>query len=272
MALFTDQTGNTISLTTAPKRIVSLVPSQTELLAELGLEHEVVGITKFCVHPNEWFRSKTRIGGTKDVKKERVAALLPDLIIANKEENVKEQVAALASIAPVWISDIGTVADALVMIEQIGSITQTLEKSHAIIRKIQDEFTKLEQQLFNREYKTCLYLIWKDPYMCAGSDTFIHDMMLRSKLRNVLNNEMRYPVITIEKIKILAPEIILLSSEPYPFKEKHLAELQAQLPSATILLTDGEMFSWYGSRLQQSPAYFCGLWNTINSSSTTLKS
>lgn len=254
------------------QRIISLVPSQTELLYDLGLEDEVVGITKFCIHPEHWFRNKSRIGGTKDVKFDRVEVLSPTLIIANKEENVKEQVEALASIAAIYTTDISTLEDAYHMMQEIGKLTNTSKKAEEIIRNIKEGFKMLSEQLHQQTSKTCLYLIWKEPYMSVGGDTFIHHMMLHCKLKNVIAHETRYPSITIEQIKSLAPEIILLSSEPYPFKEKHIAELQTYLPNTTILLVDGEMFSWYGSRLQHSPAYFCGLWNTINSSSTTPKS
>jgi len=254
------------------QRIISLVPSQTELLYDLGLEEQVVGITKFCIHPENWFRNKARIGGTKDVKFDRVKALSPNLILANKEENVKEQVEALTEIAPVHTTDISTLEDAYNMIQEIGELTHTTSKAEEIITTIKTGFEALVKQLTQQSSKTCLYLIWKDPYMSVGSDTFIHDMMTRCKLSNVLANEKRYPTITPEKIKALSPQIILLSSEPYPFKEKHIAELQELLPEAIILLADGEMFSWYGSRLQHSPAYFCSLWNTINSSSTSSKS
>ncbi|HCL05114.1 MAG TPA: cobalamin-binding protein [Chitinophagaceae bacterium] len=272
MALFTDQTGNTISLTSAPKRIVSLVPSQTELLADLGLEHEVVGITKFCVHPNEWFRNKTRVGGTKDVKTDRVTALSPDLIIANKEENVKEQVEALRSIAPVWTSDINTLQDAYEMIRQIGHITEKEKKAGEIIQKTELGFTALQKQMQQAGIKTCVYLIWKDPYMTIGSDTFIHDMLRYCGFYNLFAESKRYPETTVEALQSLSPECILLSSEPYPFAHKHIEAMQHALPGTPIELVDGEMFSWYGSRLMQAPAYFCGLLNRINSSSTDLKS
>lgn len=272
MTLFADKKGDSLRINNFPQRIVSLVPSQTELLFDLGLEDKVVGITKFCIHPEHWFRHKTRIGGTKDVKFDRVKALSPTLIIANKEENIKEQVEALEVIAPVHTTNISTLEEAYQMIQEIGQLTHTTAKADAIIQKIKTGFTTLSAQLNQQRPKTCLYLIWKDPYMSVGSDTFIHDMMLHCKLENVLANETRYPSITVEQIKRLAPEIILLSSEPYPFKEKHIADLQEQVPSATIILADGEMFSWYGSRLQHSAAYFCSLWNRINSSSTTPKS
>ena len=272
MFLYTDQTGHTIELSAQPRRIVSLVPSQTELLSDLGLEAEVVGITKFCIHPNSWFRNKNRIGGTKDVKPERVAALKPDLIIANKEENVKEQVEALRTVAPVWTSDINTLEDAFELIHHLGNITGRTAPANDILVKTKEAFEALGENPLKNKSKTCLYLIWKDPYMSVGSDTFIHDMLTRCGFINLLANQKRYPTITAEQIKTLSPEIILLSSEPYPFKEKHIAALQNLLPSALITLVDGEMFSWYGSRLMQAPAYFCGLSERINSSSTVAKS
>lgn len=272
MPLVIDQSGHTIQLKEKPTRIVSLVPSQTELLFDLGLEEEVVGITKFCIHPTEWFRNKTRIGGTKDVKLDRVSALAPDLIIANKEENVKAQIESLREIAPVWTSDISNLAESLEMITQIGAITQKELEAASIIEKIQTGFSKLEHQLIDQKKRSCIYLIWKDPYMSVGADTFIHDMMCRCQFTNLLADSTRYPEISLEKIQSLSPELIFLSSEPYPFKDKHIAELQAVLPTSKILLVDGEMFSWYGSRIMHAPAYFCGLWEAINSSSTSLKS
>ncbi len=272
MALYTDQTGNTISLASPPKRIISLVPSQTELLADLGMEHEVVGITKFCVHPDKWFRNKTRIGGTKDVKADRVAALYPDLIIANKEENTKEQAETLQNIAPVWISDINTLQDAYDMIGQIGLLTQKEKEAAEITKKIKNGFIQLKQQTENSTKKTCIYLIWKDPYMSIGVDTFIHDMLYHCGFSNLFAFKTRYPETAIEELQVLSPDILLLSSEPYPFAQKHIDALQKKLPDTRIELVDGEMFSWYGSRLMQAPAYFCGLINRINSSSTSLKS
>lgn len=272
MTLLANNVDDSVDSNNFRQRIISLVPSQTELLYDLGLNDEVVGITKFCIHPEHWFRNKTRIGGTKDVKFDRVKALSPTLIIANKEENVKEQVEALAEIALVYTTDISTLEDAYCMIQKIGTLTNTSRKAEEIISNIKEKFRMLSEQVLEQPTKTCLYLIWKDPFMSVGRDTFIHDMMLHCKLENVISNESRYPTITHEQIKILDPDIILLSSEPYPFKEKHIAELQALVPQTTILLVDGEMFSWYGSRLQHSPAYFCGLWNTINSSSTRPKS
>jgi ABC-type Fe3+-hydroxamate transport system substrate-binding protein len=244
-----------------PKRIVSLVPSQTELLFDLGLDEETVGITKFCVHPEEWFRSKTRVGGTKTINIDKIAALQPDLIIANKEENVKEQIEALNAIAPVWISDIHNLEGALNMIQTIGKLTDRYEKAEIIAKLIQHRFDNLN--LSARKRLNALYLIWRKPWMSIGSDTFIHHIMDRAGLENACKDLVRYPELTNKEIVKLNPELVLLSSEPYPFKEKHIDELQQLLPDAKIMLTDGEMFSWYGSRLLHAPAYLEGLLQDI---------
>ena len=123
MPIYPDQTGHSINLTAIPKRIISVVPSQTELLFDIGLDEEVIGITKFCVHPEQWFRTKKRVGGTKQLNIDIINSLKPDLIIANKEENTREEISLLQSKYHVWTSDIGHLNDALCMIYDIGSIT-----------------------------------------------------------------------------------------------------------------------------------------------------
>ncbi|MBL7745938.1 MAG: ABC transporter substrate-binding protein [Chitinophagaceae bacterium] len=259
MPFFTDQTGRIISLPETPKRIVSLVPSQTELLFDLGLTHEVVGITKFCIHPAEWFRTKTRVGGTKQIKTALIQQLQPDLIIANKEENVKEQVEELSEGAngekqiPVWVSDVNNLPDAYEMIEQLGSITGKEKKAGEIVSHIKENFSRLPS--IDSGLRTA-YLIWQDPYMTIAGDTFIHSMLQAAGLINIYATKTRYPEITIAELQAANCQLLLLSSEPYPFKQKHIEELQARLPATMILLADGEMFSWYGSRLLQAPGYF----------------
>ena len=236
-----------------PRRIVSLVPSQTELLYSLGLNNEVAGITKFCIHPESWFRSKPRIGGTKNVHIDRVHSLQPDLVIANKEENVKEQVETLAEQYPVYISDVNNLDDACAMIRDIGAMTGTTEKAAALATTIQTSFQALTP--LSPALRTA-YLIWKNPYMTIGNDTFIHYMLSRCGLQNVFSDHTRYPAVTAEELQAANCEVLLLSSEPYPFRQQHIDELQEQLPLTKIMLVDGEMFSWYGSRLLQAPAYF----------------
>lgn len=250
-----DMLGREILVPHQPRRIVSLVPSQTELLADLGLEEEVVGITKFCVHPERWFRSKARIGGTKTVSIEKVAALKPDLIIANKEENVQEQVEELEGIAPVWVSDIHSLGDALEMIRQVAAICGKAQEGLTIAGAIESGFASLASVTRGK----VAYCIWRGPWMWAGGDTFIHDLLQRCGLKNVLVGIPRYPEMELAALKGLSPKIVLLSSEPYPFKEKHIAEVQEVLPDTKVVLADGEMFSWYGSRLLQSVAYLADL-------------
>lgn len=252
-----------------PKRIISLVPSQTELLYDLGLEEEVIGITKFCVHPPTWFRSKTRVGGTKNVNIEKVKALQPDLVLANKEENIKEQIEALEKIVPVWVSDVNNLEEAIDMIENIGLLTNKSNQVKTINENILYSFSKLETG--NQQPATC-YLIWRDPYMTTGGDTFINDMLKRCGLQNVFEPQQRYPEITLEQLKEHNVELILLSSEPYPFKEKHVAEIKAILPAVKIVMVDGEMFSWYGSRLLYAAQYFKELVNKIYDPLLSIKS
>ena len=253
----------TTDLTYIPKRIISLVPSQTELLHYLGLENETIAITKFCVHPKEWFNKKPKVGGTKTIKINLIRQLKPDLIIANKEENVKEQVEELAADYPVWLTDVNNLEDALQMIKDIGALTSKLADAGQLIKKINADFASLAQpQTANHKPKTA-YLIWRDPYMATGADTFISDMLLKCGFKNAFAGKKRYPEISIADMKNANCQFILLSSEPYPFKEKHITELSGQLLDCKIVLVDGEMFSWYGSRLLLAPAYFEELIKTL---------
>ena len=253
---FTDQLGRTIHLPVTPSRIISLVPSQTELLFDLGLDEQVVGITKFCVHPPEWFYTKTRVGGTKKLHLNTIYQLQPDLIIANKEENTKEEVEELANACPTWISNITTLENASEMIAQLGVMTGTATKSRTIVEMIDQEFNNLKQTLDRSRSIRAAYLIWNDPIMTVGSNTFIHEMLTQAGFINIFAGKERYPLITIDDLKKLNCEIVLLSSEPFPFRQKHVEHLNALLPGITIMLVDGEMFSWYGSRLQYAPRYF----------------
>ncbi len=258
MPFYTDQLNRVVEINRAPERIISLVPSQTELLFALGLDKEVIGITKFCVHPKEWFSNKTRVGGTKTVDIKKASALNPDLIIANKEENTKEQIEALQKIAPVWITDINTISDALKMISDIGAITRKGETARNIVEQIETDFFKIQsitKHTSNHKYRTA-YLIWKDPYMAAGANTFINDMMALNGLENVLADTDRYPTIDCGELKKRNTELVLLSSEPYPFKEEHIQFLSQEMPNTKIMIVDGEMFSWYGSRMLYAGAYF----------------
>ena len=259
--IFTDQLSRKIDLPETPQRIISLVPSQTELLYDLGVRDEVVGITKFCIHPKEWHETKTRIGGTKNIDFEKIKQLEPDLIIGNKEENDQQQIEELYKHFNVWMSDINTLKDSFEMMTRLGAM---LGKYHESINlKIEIEFKFNNFNIPNKfsSPKNIAYFIWRNPYMIAGRNTFINDMLTRCGFNNAFSSDAssRYPEVTKEQIMKANPEIIFLSSEPFPFNEEHIMELQAICPDAKVMIVDGEMFSWYGSRLLQAPAYFTKL-------------
>lgn len=247
-----DALGYEVGLPGPARRIVSLVPSQTELLHDLGLDAEVVGITRFCVHPPQWRRTKTRIGGTKDVQVERVRSLTPDLVIANREENVQVQVEAIRGFCPVWTSDVNDLTGALEMILSVGRLTGKAAEAGRMVQSITKAFAVPGKP--ERSIPTA-YLIWKDPWMAAGGDTFIHDMMRRCGFDNIFANRPRYPVTSLSELSESGVELVLLSSEPYPFRERELEAVRRELPRAEVRLVDGEMFSWYGSRLLESAGY-----------------
>ncbi len=243
----------TSDLTYTPKRIISLVPSQTELLSALDLNDETVGITKFCIHPHQWFTTKTIIGGTKTLNVAKIHQLKPDLVIANREENVKAQVELLAKDYPVWLTHVSDLEDAKNMIADIGRLTGKTARATDLISQIVYAFKSLP--VHKKRLKTA-YLVWHKPYMAVGGDTFIHDMLEKCSFENIFAGKARYPEIQIAELRAAHCELLLLSTEPYPFKQEHINELQKKLPHTKIILVDGEMFSWYGSRLLRSAVYF----------------
>ncbi|ETZ23436.1 ABC transporter substrate-binding protein [Pedobacter sp. V48] len=252
---FTDQLNREILINYPPKRIISLVPSQTELLFELGLDQEIIGLTKFCIHPIEKFAERTKIGGTKKLNIQLIRDLNPDLIIGNKEENEQSQIEELMEDYPVWMSDIYTLEDAKKTIAQIGELVDRQPEASYLNHLINAGFNDLQTlAVQNGINKKVAYLIWKSPYMLAGRDTFIDNILAINGLSNVIK-ERRYPEIELNELAKLKPDLIFLSSEPYPFKESHLEEIRTVIPEAKVMLVDGEMFSWYGSRLVKAVQY-----------------
>lgn len=260
--VYVDMMNRAVTIPIAPNKIISLVPSQSELLFDLGLDNEVIGITKFCIHPLEWHQSKIKVGGTKKLHLSKIKELKPDLIIANKEENSQSDIEELAKAFPVWISDIKTMEDALRMIAVIGDITQKQSRAVTLIEEIRKAVHSLQT---NSKPKRVAYFIWRKPWMTIGEDTFINDILKLMNWVNVYHHHSRYPETNLEELKQHNPEIILLSSEPYPFQQKHLIEIQEKIPNAKILLVDGEMFSWYGSRLKKAIFYLQDLITSPNS-------
>lgn len=255
MPVYFDQMNYAVALTDTPKRIISLVPSQTELLFNMGLDKEIIGITKFCIHPADKIKQKLKIGGTKTLNITLINNLKPDLIIGNKEENEKSQVEELMQNFPVWMSDIADLAGATDMIRRIGELVGKSNESANLIRSVNAGFEQLKS--FKHNIRVA-YLIWRKPYIVAGKGTFIDDMLQKCGFTNAFDRE-RYPEVSAEQLITVQPDIILLSSEPYPFKEKHIAEFKSLVPEATVKLVDGELFSWYGSRLLHAPGYFNNL-------------
>jgi ABC-type Fe3+-hydroxamate transport system substrate-binding protein len=249
-----DQLGREVHYPYPPLRIVSLVPSQTELLFDLGLQAQVEGVTKFCVYPPTARHTASVIGGTKNFDFAKIKAAQPDLIIGNKEENYQEGIAQLERHFPVWLSDITSLPEALTMIRCVGDLTGKLHLAEPLAADIKQSFDRLRLTATSRPLAA--YFIWRKPYMVAASGTFIDDMLRRAGFRNAFAGLGRYPEVTPEQLAKAAPAHIFLSSEPYPFGEKHAAEFNEICPAASVQLVDGELFSWYGSRLRLSAAYF----------------
>lgn len=252
-----DQIGTVIEFKDIPKRIISLVPSQTELLVDLGLEKSIVGITKFCIHPSHLKEDKTIVGGTKNINIDKIKALKPDIILCNKEENTKEIVEICKNIATTHVSDIYTIKDTFKIINQYGNIFNCYDKSFELENNLKNKLNDFHKFIKDKEAVRVAYFIWKNPWMVAANSTFINHILQLNNLENVYNNKERYPEVDILALKNV--EVILLSSEPFPFKENHIKELEINFPNTKILLVDGEMFSWYGSRLLKAFDYFKNL-------------
>jgi ABC-type Fe3+-hydroxamate transport system substrate-binding protein len=241
------------------QRIISIVPSQTELLFDLGLGERVIAVTKYCIYPAQAL-DKTQIGGTKTLDIQAIIDLKPDLILGNIEENQKEQIEILRLTQNVVMTDIYTLNDALQMIQEVGELTDSNEKASAMVADISQQFADLRQYIAQKSSTTAVpkvaYFIWRKPYMVAAENTFIADMLSQIGFENAFANRTRYPIIQDSGLMAAQPDYIFLSSEPFPFKEKHVAELQQICPNAIVKIVDGESFSWYGSRLLSAPAYF----------------
>ncbi|MEX0944185.1 MAG: helical backbone metal receptor, partial [Balneolaceae bacterium] len=222
-----------------PNKIVSLVPSLTELLFNLGLGERVVGRTRFCIQPKESVDDIPIVGGTKNPNLEKIQTLNPDLIIANREENRKEDIEQLEEDGfNVMVTEVSTIEEALFVIHDIGRTLSVEAKAKNLIQKIQEEMAKTETY----PPKTAAYLIWRDPWMSVGHDTYIHSVLNHFHLDNVFSGQTRYPKTTLHEISLKKPDVILLSSEPYPFKEKHIKEVGESCPGSDILLVNGEWF------------------------------
>jgi len=242
MPEFRDQLGNIVSIPRNPQRIISLVPSITEFLYALGMGERVVGITKFCIYPEIWFQTKTRIGGTKTPDFDKIKALSPDFIIGNKEENQEEDITRLRELAPAYMSDVNSIED---MYEMICDLATILGVEAEGPRWVEQWKAYLNRNTHKGQGKKALYVIWKDPIMVVGKGTYIDSYLMAIGYENCVK-EARYPVWS-ENV-VYNPEVVLLSTEPYPFKETDFEYFKSLFPNAEVALVSGEEFSWYGVR------------------------
>ncbi len=248
---FTDHLGRKVTIRPTPQRIISLCPSQTRTLIDLGLQHRLAGRTHFCIHPAEAVEGITKVGGTKRVKMERIKAIQPDLIVAEKEENTQEMVEALEKEFPVYVTDVKDEGTCLQMIRDLGEITGRTSEGVELARRVERAMATVKVR---ESQETCLYFIWRKPWMVVGPGTFIHEIMLRCGWDNAITTP-RYPELSPEQLAEIRPDRVFLSTEPFPFEEKHIEELRAYFPEARFDLVNGEMFSWYGSHLLLAPEY-----------------
>ncbi len=228
-----------------PQRIVSLVPSLTEFLVDIGVGERLVGRTKFCIHPEDAVARIPTFGGTKNPKVDAIVDAGADLVIMNREENRREDYEALAERTRVLMTNILTVDDALLEMRRIGEAVGCAARANALCNLVEDEFSMESHS----DKVDVAYFIWRDPWMVAGGNTYINDVLLRFGFRNVFADEDRYPEIQLHELVERRPKMVLLSSEPYPFKPKHVAEISEAIPGSKAELVDGEWFSWYGSRM-----------------------
>ncbi|APG60172.1 ABC transporter substrate-binding protein [Christiangramia salexigens] len=248
-----DHLDRNIKLNKIPERIISLVPSQTELLVDLGLEDQIVGITHFCVHPSHLKKTKKRVGGTKKVNLKKIKELDPDIILCNKEENTREMVEELEKIAPVHISDVVEFEDVYELISDYGKIFDKQSLAETINSSLKKKEKSLKDLQSTDQKKKVAYFIWNDPLMVAGTDTFIDSMLRLNNLDNAFIKS-RYPVTSLEELADMEIDLCMLSSEPYPFKEEH-KDMFAEV-AREVEIVNGEYFSWYGTRLLEALDYF----------------
>jgi ABC-type Fe3+-hydroxamate transport system substrate-binding protein len=231
-------------------RIVSLVPSITELLCDLGLGSAIVGRTGFCIHPRETVRAIPKVGGTKDIDLEKLRALSPTHVVLNVDENRKEDARTLAEFVPTLVVTHPLAPrDNLALYRLMGGIFGRERRAEDLCRRFEAEYAALEGAARAFSPEKVLYLIWKKPWITVSRDTYVSRMLDLVKWETVPEKaDGRYPRISLEDKGFVEARTVLLSSEPYRFRDSHLAEVRALLPGRNVALIDGEMTAWYGSR------------------------
>ncbi|MDF1504680.1 helical backbone metal receptor [Roseisolibacter sp. H3M3-2] len=245
-------------------RIVSLCPSLTELVYDLGRGDALVGRTKFCRHPADRVAAVEKVGGTKNPKIERIVALRPDLVLLNEEENRREDAEALAAAGvPLHVSFPRDADGTAAMVRDIAAALDAPAAGARIAADIEAESARVREVAAVRAASAApaprwAYLIWRRPWMAVNGDTFVHALLAQAGGVNVLADlPTRYPEVTAAQLAAASPDLVLLSSEPFPFEERHADELAAEtgLPRDRFRLVDGELLSWHGSRTVAGVAY-----------------
>ena len=222
-------------------------------------------MTKFCVHPEHIKKTVAVVGGTKNIKLEKIKSLNPDIIICNKEENTEKIVELCNCITITHISNIFSLNDLKNLIKQYGQIFSCGIASDKIINELNTKMEVFKRFISGVTQKKVIYFIWRDPWMVAGNDNFINHLLELNNFQNMFAHISRYPQVNLKEIsgQQETPDLILLSSEPYPFKNKHLLEIKEHFKNVKIVFVDGEMFSWYGSRVLKAFDYFKELHSRI---------
>ncbi|MBI2207102.1 MAG: cobalamin-binding protein [Candidatus Rokubacteria bacterium] len=253
-----DASGVALELVRPPRRIVSLIPSTTEMLCELGLADAIVGITAYCIEPRDVVRTKPKVGGEKNPDLDAIRALAPDLVIANLEENVRDHVETLrAWNVPVWVTYPRTVLETIAFIREIGTVTGTEARAGALADEIEALYHATRAAMAGPPPVPVFYPIWRDPYMTIGRDTYVHDVLATVGASNVFGDRERYPTITLEEMAVRSPDVIILPDEPFRFRRAHVKDFEAfpQVPAVRagrIHLMDGKIFCWHGPRLAEA--------------------
>lgn len=234
------------------RRIVSLVPSLTETICDLGVSGRLVAVTRFCASPDDELRFVPRVGGTKNPDREKIASFEPDLVLVNSEENRREDIEWLDARFEVHQSMPESVPDATLVVKDLGRLLGVEDAAEAIALEIEVQLTNAEIENLDRQTVRVFYPIWKQPWIGVNRATYVHDVLSRAGAENVCaNRESRYPVVAQADLPTLRPDVVLLPSEPFAFSREHrrqLVEERAFGRDVPIVMVDGRNFCWHGSR------------------------
>ncbi len=227
------------------------MPSITELVCELGLIDQLVGRTGFCIHPKAALKAIPKVGGTKSVNLKKIRELAPTHVIVNVDENTKETADALAKFVPnvIVTHPLGPL-DNLALYRLMGRHFNVQARAEALCEEFSSIFELVSKKSFQK--RNVLYLIWKDPWMTVSRDTYISRTLALFGLQTLPESVDRYP--ELKDLDVMGVELILLSTEPFRFRDSHVKEIEKNT-GKPVRLIDGEMTSWYGSRAIEGLGY-----------------